>query len=191
VNTGIIITDADDDIETLLTGDTKRQMDIRAYCVLGHAAIEEFFESIAMAVFNNAIDLWTRKSVSWPLLALALYHGYYEPRKEEKLSLKREAKVTFMHSAVAKLKEYYPNQIHQNHGARLDHLINIFNPIGIEIPDKPFIGSLESFASWRGDFAHKGMTAQRISSATSVHNSIQDILILCFELKDAAKQVVA
>src|ERR1035437_4085344 len=52
------------------------QHKVKAYCVLAHAAFEEFIETLSMWVMESAIDTWmNQRRPTDPLLALCMFYG--------------------------------------------------------------------------------------------------------------------
>lgn len=52
------------------------ELDVKAYCILSHAAFEEFIEGIALDLTNYATDQWlNHRKVSDVILTLLCSHG--------------------------------------------------------------------------------------------------------------------
>src|SRR6185436_7360169 len=50
--------------------------DVKAFCVLSHAAFEEFVESVVLTVAAHAVDQWTSaRKVNDVIPALLAWHG--------------------------------------------------------------------------------------------------------------------
>src|ERR1700749_3610873 len=49
---------------------------IKAFCILAHAAFEEFVERVSLALMVNTIENWYKdRSLGPPLIALLLFYG--------------------------------------------------------------------------------------------------------------------
>jgi hypothetical protein len=154
-----------------------------------HAAFEEFCESVALYVVDQAIEQWTvRRKISRTLLALLVRHG-------ENLVLKKDdtdvARVfDGVHKALAEAKKAFSMHVHGNHGVSVGYMNTILFPAGLEVPeDAKYISSLSGLVAARGQYAH-GMAAKRIPSPEDVKNQADDCLAMCKAIRDQAIAVL-
>jgi hypothetical protein len=130
------------------------QYDVKAYCVLAHAAFEEFVEEISLLATRAAKDAWRDKNFSGILIPLILHYGspLSIPEKEENA---QERIADQIRKCVDTCLASHSIVLANNHGFSLKYLRNIFTPVGVDIPtDVKLIESLRELADARGSYAH-------------------------------------
>ena len=99
---------------------------VKAYCVLCHAALEEYFEDIAREVMKQYKEEWVTSGKLTD--TLVTFVSYYE--------------------AV------FLTTVKKNNGISLKHLKRLLVPIAIEIMDDIKLSSISTLARERGKYAH-------------------------------------
>ena len=130
---------------------------VKAYCVLCHAALEEYFEDIAREVMNQYLEEWANS-------------GKYT-----------DTLVTF----VSHYGKKFLADVDKNHGISLKYLKRLLEPIAIEITDDIKLNSLSTLARERGKYAHK--RGKRVLAPESAKDCVDDCLELCEEVKVKAE----
>ncbi|MFJ9583831.1 HEPN domain-containing protein [Streptomyces acidicola] len=137
----------------------------RAFRVLAHAEFEAFIEDRVIEVVDEAISSWRSSgSISTSLLAILAYResappipgslseASAKPGKYPSLDARVDAARTDLH-------RYARNQ---NHGIKEKNLLRLLLPIGLDEVevDSAWLSATETFATARGDAAHKGAKMQ-------------------------------
>ncbi|PXY00836.1 hypothetical protein DF185_13125 [Marinifilum breve] len=138
---------------------TKKESDlIRSYVLLVHAEIESYFEDIAKLKIQKALQDWrSDRKKSNCLLAVMSFCS--EEINWERISKEEKSKFDFR---VNKTVRHFIDKLDSNHGIKSKNICNILLPIGIEISqlDDVWLGTMDSFGSKRGLFAHSAIQTQ-------------------------------
>lgn len=162
---------------------------VKAYCVLSHAAFEEFFEEVAMKVMLHCLEAWyTRRIVTDSLLSLI---GYYHSVLKDEDEKKVRRSFDYLRKLLDEAKRKFSQDIHRNQGAGIRYLKALLEPVAVEISnDALLLNSLNNLARERGNFAHRGFDfsqrIQTIISPNDAKNYVQDCLKLCEEIRSNA-----
>lgn len=153
-----------------LTGITPAQEDkLRGIIALSHAEIEDYFETVALSLYQDSIKLWNLKRTANYNLASLFMLG---DRPEKKLN---------HGNTLFKIKELYENSVNRNHGIKRENIHTLFYPLGYEEKDfdPMLLSQLESFGSLRGSIVHTSANKAKnpLDQKTTI-NMIQDILKL-------------
>lgn len=161
------------------------ELDVRAYCILSHAAFEHYFEEIAEKVMIKSLDNWLgpKKEINDSLLALAAYSEdrlEYHESKSEVSSIQIEE---IFRSTKSKLSTRIRME---NHGISIKHLGKILLPVGLYIKqDINLRNSLNQLVRQRGLYAHQGRV-RNILSPEVAKTYVKDCLLLCDDLRKKA-----
>jgi hypothetical protein len=161
------------------------ELDVRAYCILSHAAFEHYFEEVAEKVMIKSMDNWLspKKVINDSLLALAAYSEdrlKYDENKSEVFSEHLEA---IFRSTKTRLSTRIRME---NHGISIEHLGKILMPVGLYIKqDINLRNSLNQLVRQRGLYAHQGRV-RNILSPEIAKIYVQDCLLLCDDLRKKA-----
>lgn len=160
---------------------------VRAYCILCHAAFEEYFENIALKVMSLSLNEWmiSRKYTD-TLMTLVLYYGLKIEIDEDEE--KAETKVfDYLRPLFEDIKNKFSTDVHKNHGISLKYLRKLLIPVAIDI--KEDIGqknSLQKLAKERGEYAHKGLI-KTVLAPEDARSYVNDCLNLCEDVKAKAE----
>ena len=160
---------------------------VKAYCVLCHAAFEEYFEGIALKVMHRCLDERIHlKKYTDTLVTLALYC-------EQKLVIDHnenadETKVfDSLKSIFDEVKRKFSADVYNNHGISLKYLRCLLIPVAIDIKeDIRLKGSLNKLARERGEYAHKRLIPH-VLAPEDARDCVNDCLELCEDVKEKAK----
>ncbi|HEX4374217.1 MAG TPA: HEPN domain-containing protein [Puia sp.] len=159
-------------------------LDIRAFCVLSHAAFEQFVEDICVGLAQDAISAWLyNHCCSQPLLALMAFQC-------DCLTIDSDPKISFsMHIRLAsdKARTTFSNYLQtQNHGVSAKYLRYMLLSVGLDMPDNSiWLGSLEQLAKERGNLAHKSHV-KKIPSPKDAQDWVQDCVKMLKKICDDA-----
>lgn len=166
--------------------------DIKAYCVLGHAAFEQYFEHVALKVAILAITKWHEdRTIKKPLLSLLSYARQRLEVDTEEILRTGTCPRSFdkLRNSIDEAKKQYSDEIYNNHGIDIRYLAKMFIPISIDITDDPtLLSSLKKLATVRGDYAHNRRARTMISPEDAV-KCIQDCLKIGNSVRDQANSI--
>jgi hypothetical protein len=173
---------------------------VKAYCLLAHAAFEEFVEQLSLEVMKFSIKQWYEKrTISPPLLSLCLFYrpaiGYEENEDTEQLRNFDQVR-----SVTDSVNKDHSKAIFENHGFSLKYLRSILTPVAIDIPNDPSLySSLRTLADARGSYAHTSAKsgfftdtkrATHPMTPEKARDVVNDCLALCMKLSvDARKHL--
>ncbi len=151
-----------------INGVTDLQSDrLRGLILLCHAEFEDYFESVAIKLLNEAESAWDKSNVA----NCNLSSLFISSEKCKKGTFKTKAKQIIV---------TYKEAVAMNHGIKEHNLKKLFEPLGYTLDDldPTFISTLESFASLRGAAAHSSAqrTQQPLDFITE-KNRIENIVI--------------
>jgi hypothetical protein len=164
---------------TLAAPSRKESLDVAAYVVLVHGALENFAEGLALWVLDKSVSNWTmRKKTTRSVVSLLLYQKI-PPDDAQPLPV-----FDNIRTALDESKTRMSNVIKNNHGISLDNLRTLFTPLGVNVPtDTVQIASLDSLISMRHQWAHQDRRSAKVfKSAKDVQTTVSDCLKLAKKL---------
>ena len=165
-------------------------LDVRSYCVLVHAALEEFFEKIAIYVMDESVAYFLKGIWKKPLLAM-VSHARERLKVEPMDNVNEQTAFDCIRNILANFKTQFSNEIHANHGTSIDCLRKLLMPVYINIPDDVnWRNSLGQLTKDRGSMAHK-QVVDRIPSPEDVHKYVKDSLEMARNVRDQAKSLLS
>jgi hypothetical protein len=134
--------------------------DVRAYCVLSHAAFEEFIETAVVAVSSHAVDQWiARKRVNDVIPALLSWYGAKLKIDDDERSPETKP-FDYLLPLIEEAKAEFSRKVYNNHGISILYLRGLLIPVAIEIKqDLNLLNSLQKLAEGRGIYAHTVRTS--------------------------------
>lgn len=148
----------------------KFEIDVKIFCILAHAALEEFFENIALVVLEQSVDAFlTSGAINKSLLAMiaAGSERIRIPDRDEPDEIKPFNNIRDILIAFKSEHSVYIQQ--ENHGINLHHLRALFYPLYIEIPSNvKYKSSVQKLANFRGEYAHKQTYSKLLSPEDAV-----------------------
>jgi len=170
-----------------MVGPDVYELDVKAYCVLSHAAIEEYLEETALSLLSESIDGWNlRQKMNRTLIALVAYYGAKSDLEED-----RHLDTTKCFDRIRKLlqtlKQRYSTEINQNHGIAIKFLRRILYPVAVDITSDPNqVDALEKLAAERGSYAHK----HRIRQVLSPEDAAKHVTAVITMCRDATRHAM-
>ncbi|HNP84400.1 MAG TPA: HEPN domain-containing protein [Nitrospira sp.] len=160
--------------------------DVKAYCMLSHAAFEEFFEGIALSLTEYATNKWlAERKVNDILIALLCWHGAKMKIDDDETSPEKRP-FEYLRPLVDSAKVSFSREVHKNHGVSILYLRGLLVPVGIEIPqDANWLNSLSKLAEGRGSYAHKGRV-KIVLAPEDAQRYVRDVLALCNDVRAKA-----
>lgn len=166
--------------------------DVKAFCVLAHAAFEEFVEEISLMVVKAAKNAWLHQKFSKAAVAMLLaYQSKLDIIDEE--DQQQDKLFDQVRKKLDECAAAHSNALAKNHGFSLKYLRSILTPVAIDIPEDDFqlMSALKELTEARGSFAHslakqarygKWKRADRPMVPESAKDTVADCLRLCQEL---------
>ncbi len=170
-------------------GPEKYELDVKAYCLLTHAAFEQYFEELCLSMMTSAVETWTlsRKLTDCLLMLLARYGMRYELSSDDDgPDIKIYDHVRLMAEEV---KRRYSRDIHENHGIPPKYLRSMLVPVGLDFnPDANTTNSLCKLAQERGEYAHRGFL-HRSLAPEDAEKYVDDCFHLAEEMRSKAEKI--
>lgn len=179
--------------------------EVKAACVLSHAAFEEFVERISLYVMEECLDRWHKKrQASDSLLALCLRYKLSIAVEDDE-DKAQDRCFDQIRTALDEAKKKHSKQIDDNHGFSIKYLRAALTPVFINPPDDfKLVSSLKTLTAARGSFAHSASRNAEFSpnprssraklplAPEKAWEAIDDCLALCKEIaRDAEHTLTA
>jgi hypothetical protein len=122
-------------------------LDVGAFVVLAHGAMENFVEGVALWVLTKLVFNWTTTQRAIRCTASILL--YQQPGKVEAGTV-----YDTLREALNLANKSASHTIQENNGISPQHLRVLFHPLGVNVPDEPILaGSLEMVVALRHHWA--------------------------------------
>lgn len=128
--------------------------DVRSFCILSHAAFEEFVENICIKVADEMVSAFKiTQRIRYTTLSFIHFNSNAEEIGDNGLG---STLFDYFKNKLEEAKLTFSNYVMKNnHGVNLKYLDKMLIPLGLNIPsDLRFLGSLDYLAKYRGGFAH-------------------------------------
>lgn len=165
------------------------EFEVKSFCILSHAALEEYFENVAITIMHKSIEAFYSQTLTYPLLAMLSYSNQRLSidGNEDHAELKSFDNIR---NLLEEFKQQFSIEINNNNGISPKYLRKIFTPIYINIIDDPNIkNSLKQLAKERGSYSHKRKNPT-IPPPEDVRAYVDDCLSLCRNIKDQAYALI-
>jgi hypothetical protein len=166
------------------------EFDVRAYCVLSHAAFEDFVEAVVLRVASAAVNNWTiKRKVTDVIVSLVTRYGIKLKIEDDETAPERKP-FDYLRPLISDAKAAFSRDVNKNHGISILHLRNLLIPVAIEIrEDLNLLNSLQKLSEGRGHYAHKGRVTTM--APEDAKRYVQDVLLLCDDIKSKAAAAAA
>jgi hypothetical protein len=170
----------------LSTPKRKEILDVAAYVVLVHGALENFIEGLALWVVGRSVSSWTMQRRTTRSTASLLLYQAVPPDTEPVPSV-----FDNLRNALEEAKESVSRSVYDNNGITPDHLRALFLPLGVNVPTDPVLtASLDLLVRMRHEWAHRyRFGAKVIKSASDAQTTVSDCLKLAEKLSAEAAAV--
>ena len=165
--------------------------DVRAYCVLCHAAFEDFIEKVAVDVVSYAVSQWTvARKMNDVIPALLVWRGAKMIIDDNEKAPEKKP-FDYLRPLIDEAKAAFSRHVFNNHGVSVLYLRSLLLPVAIEIkPDANLLNSLEKLVEGRGSYAHKGKV-KTVLAPEDAKRYVKDVLAICEDVKDKALNSIA
>jgi len=171
---------------TLTVPSGKEILDVAAYVVLVHGALENFAEGLALWLLARSVGNWTtRKRPTRATASLLLYQKV--PSDDAPTLSVFDNIRTALDDARVRMSKV----VNDNHGVTLQHLRTLFMPLGVTVQRTRYLtASLDLLVAMRHQWAHQDRRrAKVIKSAKDAQNTVSDCLALAKKLSTEAAAV--
>jgi hypothetical protein len=171
------------------TNPAEYTLDVRAYCVLSHAAFEEFIETVALSVVTRAVEQWViSRTVNNVIPALLSCHAPKQNIQDfEKSDIFKP--FDYLRPLIEQAKATFSKHVHDNHGVSLTYLRSLLLPAAIEITqDANLLNSLHKLAEGRGAYAHRGRVTT-VLAPEDAKRYVQDVLKVCEDILSKSEAI--
>jgi len=174
---------------------------VKAYCILAHAAFEEFVERVSLYLMTAAVENWYQgKLITRPLLSLLLFYKLsIDFVQDEETDQPRNFDA--LRQVIDEVKRAHSTAIFDNHGFSLKYLRSVLTPVAIDISSDPVVSnSLRTLADARGSYAHTSAKlanftdrskAKQPMSPEKARDVVEDCLQLCKKISGDARKYCA
>jgi hypothetical protein len=172
---------------TLAAPSRKEALQVGAYIVLVHGAMENFIEGLALWILARIDDRWTNaKRANRCAASLLLYHPAPIVDGATQVTIYDN-----LRESIASANQTHSNAIYNNHGISLSHVRELFYPLGVDVPNDPtFTASLDMVISMRHHWAHQyRFGAKVVKSAQDAKTAVADCLNFAEQLSSAVASV--
>jgi hypothetical protein len=171
---------------TLTTPSRQEILDVAAYVVLVHGALENFAEGLALWVLDKSVGNWTNKKKTTRSTVSLLLYQKVPPEDAPPKSV-----FDNIRTALDEAKTRMSRVVNDNHGITLDHLRTLFMPLGVNVPADPVLtASLDLLVTMRHQWAHQDRRrAKVVKSAKDAQTTVSDCLTLAKKLSTEVKAV--
>ena len=148
----------------------KYKLDVRSYCVLSHAAFEEFVENICLYTLNEIEDKFINT---------------------QRISYDNNRIYDYLLGQIKSIKSEFSRYImNQNHGVGLKYLKKLLVPLGLYTPiDIRLKPSLENLTKYRGGYAHSSHRNIRSLSPEDSRTYVRDVYEIMVELAKKSSNI--
>ena len=169
----------------------KYKLDVRSFCVLAHAAFEEFLEQLSLYLLNEIeTNFVNNLRISYSSLCLLHFKGTDKDPDDDTWT-DDDKLYDRLRIQLNEIKSNYSNYIiENNHGINLKYLKKLLIPLGIDLPSNVRdITALQNLAKYRGAYAHTSFRKDFVVSPEDAWNCVNDVYTMCISLARKAMRV--
>lgn len=158
-------------------------LSVRAYCVLSHAALEEYLENVALYVMHQSVQAFLmEQKCNNTLLTLVSYYRLKLDLDVDENSSEKKA-YDYLRLILEKAKSRLSDEVARNQGFSIKYMRKLLVPVAVDIQeDANLKNSIMQLAKQRGTFAHKG-AAIKVLSPEDAKGFVTDCLKMCEDIK--------
>ena len=163
-------------------------LDVHSFCILCHAAFEEFIEDVTLYSVDRIEKEFKGNPRKYSFATLCLLHF-----DEHQKSINDESKWPdvfndyLLERISTRKSELSKYAMQDNHGIDIKYLRKLLQPIGIEIPRTPNeMSALAQLKTIRGAYAHSYARNPRLISPEDAEKIVYDVLGMVQRIKDKA-----
>ncbi len=170
------------------------EYDVKAFCVLTHAACEDFVEQISEEMMLRIeSDFVMKKIVTQSTVTMLMYHSEVINADEE--DSVNHSCFDRIRKSLKSAKSKHSDLLRNNHGFSMKYLKKLLIPVGINPPSGTILESLRLLTDARGSFAHtrarhamfgEYKKATRILTPEEAVSAAKDCVEICKQILERA-----
>jgi hypothetical protein len=166
-------------------------LDVKSYCVLSHAAFEEFIENLCVKILNEVCENY-RLTGRFSFSTLCLLHFTQADRLEDDKWPDDQTLYEYFLKKLKEIKQEKSKEIlENNHGIGMKYLKKMLLPLGLKLPtNQNQVASLANLAKARGGFAHTAKRASKVITPDDALTYVYDVYGMCVDLCKQAKVII-
>lgn len=171
-----------------LQGPEEYNLDVHSFCILCHAAFEEFIEDITLYSINRIDSEFNNNPRKFSYATLCLLHfDEHTNNLNEDKNWPEVFNDYIKKRIIARKCELSNYAMSENHGIDVKYLRKLLQPIGIEVPRNPKdISALTILKSIRGSYAHSYARNSKPLPPEDAERVVFDVLDMVNRIKDKA-----
>ena len=165
---------------TLAPPSRAEELDVAAFAVLVHGAMENFVEGLCLWLLGRIQANWTlRQRASRSTASLLLRTKHVGDDATTSMGVFDTVRL-----AVDRAKGEQSDAVRDNNGVAVKHLRTLLAPLGVDVPTDPvLVGSLDTLVKMRHEWAHQYRFGARTPiSAGDAKSTVTDCLALAEKL---------
>lgn len=163
-------------------------LDVHSFCILCHAAFEEFLEDITIFSVDKIEKEFKNKPRRFSYATLCLLHFDEHQKSLSGDDSWPDVFNDYLSERISdRKKELSKYAMHENHGIDIKYLRKLLQPIGIEVPSNPIeTSALSKLKDIRGAYAHSYARHKNPLSPEDAEKIVFDVLGMIERVKDKA-----
>jgi len=178
-------------------GPEEFEHDVKAFCLLAHAAFEEFVELVSETIMMKIENEFLSKKIGISTICFIMTYG--QPLNFADDDTTRQASCfEIIRQAISESKKKHSTTLKDNHGLSLKYMKRLLVPVGLNLPSGAEVDSLKVFADARGSFAHtmakramygEYRKAKKVLTPEAALAAAKDCLTICEDIKIRSQQL--
>lgn len=167
------------------------KLDVRSYCVLSHAAFEEFVENVCLYALNEIEDKFVNtQRISYSTLCLLHFNGNNKTIDDDSWN-DNDRIYDYLLAQLKSIKSVFSKYIvNQNHGVGVKYLKKLLIPLGLYTPlGIKHLTSLDNLTQYRGGYAHTSHRNIRSLAPEDAKTYIRDVYEIMIELANKTRKI--
>lgn len=166
------------------------RLDVKSFCVLSHAAFEEYIEDICLKVLAEIFDKY-RSTGRFSFSTLCLLHFSSAEKLDDEKWPDSQNLYDYLLKKIEHAKQTMSTEIMQNnHGIGMKYLKKMLLPLGLNLPsDDKSVNSLKNLAKYRGGYAHTSRRFVKVVTPNDAQVCVDDVYNMCETLCSQARLI--
>lgn len=166
------------------------ELDVRSYCVLSHAAFEDYVERIVLRVATDAVDNWLCKRLASDVALTLISWSGQRLQIDDNPATPEILCFDSLREMLKEAKSLFSKEVHNNHGVSKLYLRSMLSPVAIDLKsDANLLNSLALLSDGRGEYAHKG-SVKSVMAPEDAQKYVGDVLTLCDDIRAKANKKI-
>ncbi len=165
--------------------------DVKCYCILSHAAFEEFVENVCVTLLNETCDNFlSHQQYAYSTLCLLHFMGAAGEISDDTWADNQRLFDYFRQKLTEIKSDCSKYIIEKNHGVGLKYIKKLLIPLGIDIPQNPvWQNSLSQLANYRGGYAHTSKRKAITLSPEDAKKYVTDVYSMMIDIVKRVKNI--